>query len=66
MTESQARACKTIQEFLTKYDTDQPAEILADILHYCQVKGIDFNIQLELANVYVEEELAVDEVLSRD
>jgi hypothetical protein len=49
---------------LGNYDTDQPAEILADILHYCNNSGISILDQLRLAESYVEEELSVDQPLS--
>jgi hypothetical protein len=45
---------------LSNYDTNKPAEILADILHYCNNSGIDFLDQLRLAEGYVAEELSVD------
>jgi bifunctional ADP-heptose synthase (sugar kinase/adenylyltransferase) len=45
-------------KFLVHCDTDVPAEILADVLHYCRVKGLDFDNELRLARDYVEAELA--------
>lgn len=56
-------AITRVQGYLGNYDTDQPAEILADILHYCNSSGIDFRAQLQLAESYVTEELAVDSEL---
>ena len=50
-----------VQGFLTAYDTDQPAEILADIMHYCNSSGIDFLGQVRLAESYVVEELSADQ-----
>jgi hypothetical protein len=57
-------AIERVRGYLGNYDTDQPAEILADILHYCNNSGIDIHNQLRLAQSYVEEELSVDEPLS--
>lgn len=54
-------AVARVEEFLKKYDTDQPAEILADIIHYCQYHNIDFVTEVETANGYVLEELGADE-----
>lgn len=65
MTNSENLAYQNISDFLKKYDTEQPAEILADILHYCRVENIDFFRQLELAKSYVAEELALDEIRSQ-
>jgi bifunctional ADP-heptose synthase (sugar kinase/adenylyltransferase) len=45
-------------KFLVHCDTDVPAEILADVLHYCRVKGLDFDNELRQAQAYVEAELA--------
>jgi hypothetical protein len=54
-------AIERVRGYLSNYDTHQPAEILADILHYCNNSGIDILDQLRLAQNYVEEELSVDE-----
>lgn len=54
------RAIERVQGYLGNYDTDAPAEILADILHYCNNSGISFQDQLRLAEGYVEEELSAD------
>lgn len=47
-----------VGRFLHSYDTDQPAEILADIMHYCKAKGFDLAEQLNIAEDYVMEELS--------
>ena len=47
-----------IDRFLHSYETDQPAEILADIMHYCKAKGFDLAEQLNIAEGYVLEELS--------
>lgn len=54
-------AVARVEEFLKKYDTDQPAEILADIIHYCRENNIDFVSEVELAMSYANEELSTDE-----
>lgn len=53
-------AIERVRGYLANYDTDQPAEILADILHYCNSSGINIYDQLRLAESYVEEELGAD------
>lgn len=45
------------------YDTEMPAEILADIIHYCKVKGFDFADQLNIAESYVAEERSMMEAV---
>lgn len=47
-----------VERFLHSYETDQPAEILADIMHYCKAKGFDLAEQLNIAEDYMFEELS--------
>jgi hypothetical protein len=54
-------AIERVRGYLSNYDTDQPAEILADLLHYCNNSGINIHDQLLLAQSYVDEELSVDQ-----
>ena len=54
-------AIERVRGFLSNYDTDQPAEILADVMHYCNSAGINFIGQVHLAESYVAEELSADE-----
>ena len=56
-------AIERVRGYLGNYDTDQPAEILADILHYCNNSGINIHDQLRIAEGYVEEELSMGESL---
>lgn len=55
------QAIARVQSYFKNYDTEQPAEILADILHYCRENDIDFEDELERAYGYVNEELSVDD-----
>lgn len=50
-------AVQRVEEFLKNYDSDQPAEIIADLLHYCREQGIDFEEQCRIAQGYVDIEL---------
>lgn len=56
-------AVDRIDRFLANYDSEQPAEILADIIHYCNVQGFDLNEQLNIAGGYVHEEQSMMEEL---
>jgi hypothetical protein len=56
----ESQAIERVRGYLANYGTDQPAEILADILHYCNNSGINIHDQLKLAQGYVDEELSVD------
>ena len=55
-----SQAVERVEDYFKNYDTEQPAEILADILHYCREKGLDFANELVLAENYVDEELSYD------
>jgi len=55
-----SNAVKRVEEYLKNYDSDNPAEILADVVHYCRENEIDFVVQLELAHGYVESEEELD------
>ena len=59
----ESAAIERVRGYLANYDTDAPAEILADILHYCNSAGINIHDQLRLAESYVDEELSVDSEL---
>ena len=50
-------ATERVVGYLRNYDEPQPAEIIADILHYCAVQGIDFAEQCRIAEGYVQEEM---------
>ncbi len=52
-------AINRVRGYLGNYDSDQPAEILADILHYCRTYGLDFDEQVYTAEGYVNAELMV-------
>jgi hypothetical protein len=41
-------------------DMDRPADLIADILHYCREEGIDFSVELDAAECYVTEEDSFD------
>lgn len=49
-------AVDRIDRFMHSYDSEQPAEILADIMHYCKAKGYDLAEQLNIAEDFVLEE----------
>lgn len=49
-------AVNRVDRFLYNYESEQPAEILADIIHYCKAKGYDLAEQLNIAEDFVAEE----------
>lgn len=59
-------AVRRIDSIMYNYESDQPAEILADIMHYCKAKGFDLAEQLNIAEDFVmEEESMMEEVYDR-
>ena len=56
-------AVNRIDRIMYNYESEQPAEILADIMHYCKAKGYDLAEQLNIAEDFVlEEESMMTEV----
>lgn len=56
-------AVNRIDRIMYNYESEQPAEILADIMHYCKAKGFDLAEQLNIAEDFVlEEEGMMEEV----
>lgn len=49
-------AVNRVDRYMYNYESEQPAEILADIMHYCKAKGYDLAEQLNIAEDYVAEE----------
>jgi len=57
------QAVARVEGFLKSYDEQDVAELLADVLHYCESKAPDLwycNV-LDQARAYVDEELSFDE-----
>lgn len=54
-------ALNRVDRFLANYDSEQPAELLADIMHYCKAKGFDLAEQLNIAQSFVHEEQSMME-----
>jgi|LakMenEpi03Aug12_release.lakeMendotaPanAssembly.Ray.scaffolds.fasta_scaffold277791_5 hypothetical protein len=53
----QLAAARRVQRLFEETDiAERPADLIADIIHYCQVEGIDFQAELDAAEQYVLEE----------
>ena len=57
------RSSERVENILAQYhtDMDRPADLLADIMHHCEINGIDFEQELATASDYVKDELGWDE-----
>lgn len=53
----QQAAARRVQRLFEETDiAERPADLIADIIHYCQVEGIEFQVELDAAWEYVREE----------
>lgn len=57
------RSSERVESILAAYHTDmeRPADLIADVMHYCTVNHIDFNEELLQAEQYVCDEMGFDE-----
>lgn len=53
-------AANRVRLLMQQTDMDRPADLLADIMHYCREEGIDFEAEANVAESYVTEELGFD------
>ena len=54
---------KNIDEILEKMAADHPGDIIADILHWCEAQGEDFENLLRIGREYYNDERnAIDDV----
>ena len=54
---------KNIDEILVKMSADHPGDIIADILHWCEAQGEDFENLLRIGREYYNDERnAIDDV----
>jgi NTP pyrophosphatase (non-canonical NTP hydrolase) len=53
-------AVQRVEVMLMGGVNERIADILADLIHYCNEWGVDFTEELQLAEQYVSEELGVD------
>ena len=62
MTDFVISALGRTERFLKVYGsgTDEPCELLADVMHYCREHNIDWRKQVSKAQSYVTEELSYD------
>jgi len=53
-------AANRVRLLIQQTDMNRPADLLADVMHYCKEEGLDFQIELEAARFYVQEEESFD------
>jgi hypothetical protein len=55
-------AANRVRLLIEQTDMDRPADLIADILHYCREEDIDFQYEFDIAQSYVAEEDSFDSV----
>lgn len=60
------KATKRVEDYLTAHFGGEasPAEVIADVIHYCKANNIDFDAQVVRAQGYYEAELEADDIES--
>jgi hypothetical protein len=54
-------AASRVRLLMKQTDMERPADLLADIMHYCRAEGIEFDAELNVAELYVSEEEGFDD-----
>jgi hypothetical protein len=53
-------AANRVRLLMAQTDMNRVADLIADILHYCNEEEIDFGYELDIAHSYVNEEESFD------
>ena len=56
-----AKSIDRVKGILAQYDDSDPADLIADIMHYCQDNELDFDHLVNLAERYVTADKVADE-----
>jgi hypothetical protein len=54
-------AANRVRLLMQQTDMDRPADLIADVIHYCKAEGIDFDAEVNVAELYVSEEEGFDD-----
>jgi len=54
-------AASRVRQLMKQTDMERPADLLADIMHYCRAEGIEFDAEVNVAELYVSEEEGYDD-----
>ena len=54
-------ATSRVRLLMKQTDMERPADLIADIIHYCRAEGIDFEAEVNVAELYVSEEEGFDD-----
>jgi len=54
-------AANRVRQLMKQTDMERPADLIADIMHYCRAEGIEFDAEVNIAELYVSEEEGYDD-----
>jgi Tfp pilus assembly protein FimT len=54
-------ATSRVRQLMKQTDMERPADLIADIIHYCRAEGIEFDAEVNIAELYVSEEEGYDD-----
>jgi hypothetical protein len=54
-------AANRVRQLMKQTDMERPADLIADIMHYCKAEGIEFDAEVNIAELYVSEEEGYDD-----
>jgi hypothetical protein len=54
-------AASRVRLLMKQTDMERPADLIADIMHYCKAEGIEFDAEVNMAELYVSEEEGFDD-----
>jgi len=54
-------AASRVRQLMKQTDMERPADLIADIIHYCRAEGIEFDAEVNVAELYVSEEEGYDD-----
>jgi hypothetical protein len=54
-------AASRVRQLMKQTDMERPADLIADIMHYCRAEGIEFDAEVNVAELYVSEEEGYDD-----
>ena len=54
-------AASRVRLLMQQTDMERPADLIADVIHYCKAEGIDFEAEVNVAELYVSEEEGFDD-----
>ena len=54
-------AASRVRQLMKQTDMERPADLIADIIHYCKAEGIEFDAEVNIAELYVSEEEGYDD-----